>query len=230
MAEPTPASVKTFSLPIALACVAVGAGLFALLVITGGFGSDSTGFRVGLDPRLTFLLTPAFAAPLMVYSVRAKRLRLWPAVGLVVGLTLTHGAAQQAAGMTYWSPAPSGAQRLTESRAEQQQRETHQAEFTAYARRTAIQAGLTGGALGSGVSLLLVAAALRQKTLNTAAVATVLLTLCAGFALTDIPFGPFSAHLPHNKPPLEWALRLFLPWQLGFGAAAAFMLSNRIEA
>ena len=218
---------QAFDIPIALACALLGVVLFGGLVVLGGFGAPPPTVVAGADPRLTFLLTPAFAGPLAAYGVWTRRLSVWRAVGLVAGLTLIHGLAQVLAGINYLSPEPVGAQKLLDTEADRAFRAAHRAEMFATARYTSIRGGLTAGALGAGLSILLAAWSRRLKGLQIwEIVAAVALAGMAAFCLSDLPLGPWPAHLPHARPPLEWAWRVFAPWQLLFGATLVMLLSR----
>ena len=218
---------RMFDLRVALACVVLGAVLFATGVVWLGFGAPPPTVIAGADPRLSFVLTPAFAGPLAAYGVWTGRLGLWRAIGLVAGLTLIHGAAQFVAGMNYLSPEPVGAQRLLDTAADRAFRTEHRAEMFATARYTAIRGGLMAGALGAGLSILLTAFSRRLKGLQLWEIGAALaLAGLAAFSLSDLPLGPLTAHLPHARPPAEWALRVFAPWQLLFGATMVILLAR----
>lgn len=225
----TDAAERPFRLPIALACVALGAGLYGWLVVAGGFGAPPPERMAGADPRLTFIFTPVYALPLVGYAVWTGRLRLWPAIGLIAGLTVIHGAAQIAASINYLSPEPTGLQRLIDTSAEREFRQAHRAEMFTTARYTAIRGGLTAGALGAGLGILLTAFCLRLKSLHVWEIlAAVLLTGLAAFSLSDLPLAGLPTHLPHARPPIEWVWRVFAPWQLLFGATLV-LLMRRVE-
>ena len=222
---------RAFDPRIALACVALGAALFGGLVVLGGFGAPPPAAMAGADPRLTFILTPVFAAPLAAYGVWTGRLSGWRALGLIVGLTLVHAAAQTLAGINYLSPEPVGAQRLLDTAADRAFRAAHRDQMFATARYTAIRGGLAAGALGGGLSILLTAWCRRLKGLQVWDIlAAIGLAGMAAFCLSDLPMGPWPAHLPHARPPLEWALRLFAPWQLLFGATMVMLLAREDPA
>lgn len=210
---------------------ALGAGLFALAVVSGGFGAPPPGQMVGADPRLTFLFTPLFAAPLAAYAVWTRRMGLWRAIGLVAGLTVIHGASQVAAGMNYLNPEPSPSQRILDTEADRTFRSENRAEMIVAARNTSIRAGLVGGALGGGLAVLLAGFVLRRGGVPIGDIALVLLLAAwPAFALSDLALGPLTAHLPHAKPPWEWAFRVFLPWQLAFGAWMAVALRGAAQS
>jgi hypothetical protein len=216
---------RPYSLPVGFACVVLGAGMFAWLVVNTQIGAPPPGRMVGTDPRLAFLLTPVFLLPILIYATLTGRFGLWWAFGLLVGITVFHGIALQAAGLTYRAYTPNPVERLVLDNPDwQRYRAEHAAELLARARRTAITGGLIGGALGAGASMLLLAPALKLQNLAFPLVATFALAGIGALGLSDLALGPLAGHLPEAKPSLEYALRLFLPWQLAFGAAMVWMM------
>ena len=217
---------RPFSIPIGLACVVLGAAVFAWMVVNTEIGAPPPGRMAGTDPRLAFFLTPAFLLPILVYGAFTRRLSLGWAFLLLIGITVFHGIALQAAGLTYRAYTPNPIERIVLDGADYQRyRAEHAAELLARARRTALTGGLLGGALGAGASMLLLAPALKQRNLAFALVATIVLAAVGAFGLSDLSHGPLVGHLPESKPSLEYALRLFLPWQLVFGAAIVWMMA-----
>ena len=90
---------RPYSVPVGFACVVLGAGLFAWLVVNTQIGAPPLGRMVGTDPRLAFLLTPVFLLPILIYATLTGRFGLWWAFGLLVGITVFHGIALQAVSM-----------------------------------------------------------------------------------------------------------------------------------
>src|SRR4051812_29402270 len=111
----TNGSQRTFNLPIALACIAIGAGLFAWMSADAGFGAPPAGLMSGVDPRLAFFFTPLFLAPILIYGVWSRRFGIWWAIGLLIGVTVFHGIALQAAGLTYHAATPNSIERILEN-------------------------------------------------------------------------------------------------------------------
>lgn len=205
---------------LALAAVLVGIGLFCGAIVAGGFGAGGA-----TDPRLAWILTPLFFTPLAIHLMRAGRLRVGGLVLLVLILTVAHFVAIFAASTIYKPPVSSEIAQLWsaiyDSPAKKAARAAAEAAKHALGLRTALNAGGVAGALGALLALaplLFFGRAFRSpRALGVMALAVVVLTGLGVFGLAGV--------LPSDKTPVEFAWRVFAPWQAAFGAVLVLLFA-----
>ncbi|HZZ35572.1 MAG TPA: hypothetical protein VFE03_07590 [Caulobacteraceae bacterium] len=209
-------AAPAYSIVWALIAALIGTAGFCGLVIAGGFGAGG-----GADPRLAWILTPVFCAPLVIYLAIRGRLRAGGIIVLLLGLTAIHFAAIATASATYKHPTDKSLFQMLDTHAERLAHEKEWRQRYDLGRRTALRAGLEAGAIGGLASLVLLLpfgrAFRRPRSLIVAGAGAATLTALGGFGL--------SGRLPGDMSPAEFALRLFAPWQAVLGLTLAVLFA-----
>lgn len=164
-----------------------------------------------------YLATPLFALPLIVALFRSGRIGVIGALVVTFGMTVAHFEATVAAFATYkMGPIEFCAiGDVGECRAEFERKK---AAHEPIGRASVHEAGPVAGALGAAFSFAFIATlapGLRdRRRLTVYAIGTIALAALGwlGFFLNDLP--QYSEY-----DQLQWAMKLYLPWQLVFAFA-----------
>jgi hypothetical protein len=215
------AKPPTYNLAIAFACVLLGVAAFSGLVVALGLGGEGGGG----DPRIAWVFTPVFAGPLVAYLVMRGRLGAAGVLGLLVTLTIAHFTAIFVASAIYKVPVSSDLMdilHILDSAEKQAERAAAWSAKVALARRSALDAGVTAGAIGAGLSFLVLLvfgrAFRRPLALLAMIIVTAILAAIGGFA--------FTRGLPSRMSAQDFALYLFAPWQTVFGITLAVLFAG----
>jgi hypothetical protein len=168
------------------------------------------------------LLAPLFIAPLMALAIRGKRLSIWWALGVIVGMTLIYVAAMWATIALYTSRMPSPVlasigDPLTAGPAQV-------VRVRLLAEQAGVIAGAVGGAVGGSASLLLMAVALRGRLHPGAMLlGTVVLAGIGGLGVSRLTLALSSGVTP-TLANLWQAATLNALWQAVLGALVVMLM------
>lgn len=180
----------------------------------------------GLLTFYAFALTPLFSVPLAIELWRQKQIRWQGGTFLVLGLTLFHFAAIQAAdkiysqGITYFLECG-----LVFNNAPSAEVKTHrecESRAAAARRHNAPRAGLAGGITGAALSyagLLLLGSRFRSRR-------KVAVMLGATFVLGLIGAAGMSLTFPDDMRSWQWIVQIYLPWQTVFALSLVYLFGG----